>query len=413
LRLLLFVLSALLLSSCSDDAEPSLVVDLRTDWMAGTEVVRVRSQLTRGSFATPPSTEREILEDVAPGTDLMTGHRIASFEALEPGTWTLRVALLDAAGATLGTRTAEVELERPLGLLITITRDCASVTCPGDGDGDPTETECLARTCISPRCHSGNPAGCPDLETCTTADTCAVPDCATAACLDGLCLATPDDAVCATDELCDVSLGCVRESCIDGGSMNDLCDGTDDDCDGMVDEGHDTDGDGFTHCGSGMPALADCDDTLDTVYPDAPELCDEVDNDCDGDLDELICRCLERPITAGGRMYWSCNNNVNRNAADEGCESLGHVWKIDDLAENDAVHAQLPFPAIALYWIGLRRDDEGTFRWPDGSEPSYENWAPGHPGAEECVLIDIVGTAPPQWKTSRCDVNIPYVCEAP
>jgi subtilisin family serine protease len=43
---------------------------------------------------------------------------------------------------------------------------------------------------------------------------------------------------------------------------------------------HDDDNDGYTeHQG-------DCDDTVNTVYPDAPELCDGFDNNCDGFIDE-------------------------------------------------------------------------------------------------------------------------------
>jgi len=84
-----------------------------------------------------------------------------------------------------------------------------------------------------------------------------------------------------------------------------LCDaGTDNDCDGLVDEDDaadavpwylDSDSDGFGDAASPTSACAapadhvadatDCDDQLDTVYPGAPELCDGEDNDCDGEVD--------------------------------------------------------------------------------------------------------------------------------
>jgi|GEM_PF-1918440 len=56
-----------------------------------------------------------------------------------------------------------------------------------------------------------------------------------------------------------------------------LCDGVDNNCDGIIwgAEVHDEDGDGVVQC-------ADCDDTEPTVFIGAPELCDELDNDCDG-----------------------------------------------------------------------------------------------------------------------------------
>ena len=81
-----------------------------------------------------------------------------------------------------------------------------------------------------------------------------------------------------------------------------VCDETDNDCDGVVDEGvetvwyPDSDADGF---GDESAALSeceapsgyvdnrtDCDDDDEDINPDATEVCDEVDNDCDGEVDE-------------------------------------------------------------------------------------------------------------------------------
>ena len=81
------------------------------------------------------------------------------------------------------------------------------------------------------------------------------------------------------------------------------CDGTDDDCDGDVDEDAvdastfyaDLDGDGYgdpaapvSGCEAPAGAVADatdCDDGASAVHPDADEYCDGVDQDCDGEAD--------------------------------------------------------------------------------------------------------------------------------
>ncbi len=81
-----------------------------------------------------------------------------------------------------------------------------------------------------------------------------------------------------------------------------ICDGLDNDCDGLADNAGDTlfytDGDGDGHgdpdtgvpgCGSSQGQVAlgdDCDDTDPATYPGADERCDGLDNDCDADVDE-------------------------------------------------------------------------------------------------------------------------------
>jgi len=59
-----------------------------------------------------------------------------------------------------------------------------------------------------------------------------------------------------------------------------VCDGVDQTCDGVIDEGFDTDGDGFTTC------AGDCNDNRADTYPGAPEVWyDGVNQDCAGGSD--------------------------------------------------------------------------------------------------------------------------------
>ena len=106
------------------------------------------------------------------------------------------------------------------------------------------------------------------------------------------------------------------EDCNDDDALSfpgaaELCDGTDQDCDGSIDEDPtdpstfylDADADGFGNPNATFVACdaptgyvedaTDCDDADESSHPGGLEQCDEADNDCDGSVDEA-------PIAVGG-----------------------------------------------------------------------------------------------------------------
>jgi hypothetical protein len=87
-----------------------------------------------------------------------------------------------------------------------------------------------------------------------------------------------DDGDGATEDAGDCNDG---DAAVSPAQAEDYTNGIDDDCDGAVDDGTaDADHDGYA------VEAGDCDAADATVFPDAPELADGLDNDCDGVTDE-------------------------------------------------------------------------------------------------------------------------------
>ncbi len=106
----------------------------------------------------------------------------------------------------------------------------------------------------------------------------------------------------------------LRAALVDIGALvtEETCDGKDNDCDGSIDEGYDLDGDGAARCAiEGSDAPYDCDDTNASIHPRALEICDGIDNNCDGIID-TDCRCVEGAVMPCGSDVGACVAGVQR-----------------------------------------------------------------------------------------------------
>jgi hypothetical protein len=107
---------------------------------------------------------------------------------------------------------------------------------------------------------------------------------------------------CAAGTFCE-GAGCV--ACLPKG--DDPCNGFDDDCDGIIDDGpkSDHDQDGFTNCGNpaDLAHTLDCNDDDKTISPAGHEVCNGKDDNCDGIIDnpDLVCPMGETCVPSTGQ----------------------------------------------------------------------------------------------------------------
>ncbi len=115
----------------------------------------------------------------------------------------------------------------------------------------------------------------------------------------------------------------------------------------------------------------------------------------------------------GGKCILNRTIAANWNDQKTYCENnYGRLVEIRSASENAFVNAYRSSSTIT--YIGLNdMTTEGTYVWPDGTNPSYTNWNTGEPSgtkneAEDCVQMN---SNSDKWNDISCDSTFGATCE--
>ncbi len=151
-----------------------------------------------------------------------------------------------------------------------------------------------------------------------------------------------------------------------------------------------------------------------TIHPGATEVCDGADNDCNGLIDDgPDCPC--KTITSGEATFHLCKWRLSWSEANDFCQSKGlSLARIDTAEQSKAILKAALKIDDNRWWFGATDiAKEGTWLWADGTDFRFNYWDSGQPNnnqcGQDCSTLDDVGGGE-NWVDSHCQQNFPFVC---
>uniref|UniRef100_A0A3P8TTP2 C-type lectin domain-containing protein n=1 Tax=Amphiprion percula TaxID=161767 RepID=A0A3P8TTP2_AMPPE len=116
--------------------------------------------------------------------------------------------------------------------------------------------------------------------------------------------------------------------------------------------------------------------------------------------------------------YQNCYKVVETPAtwddAEAACQQEGGNLASIDMSYDQAFVAGVVLQGKADVWIGLRRQEDGSYKWTDGWPIFFTHWGPGEPSNikdEGCVSMHAALAFHGTWNDTKCDLTKPYICK--